>query len=567
MEDWEDAPTLDGADEVVDLDGAWEPVTTAPVGAAAPLPGLPSPHTANAGSPGVPVPGPTQVPLPPHTQVKAAGEQMLIPTSIVVPGAGSSARPVPPVMVPRVNATPPASAPAPAPVVEPVGDIQPLVIPSVPTTATAPVSAPEGGSDAFTGGSVGLGGNDWEDAPDISVADGLPEATPVTQVAHPVAQPVTQVPPPPVVPEPASPSPEPVPTPVVPVVSTPVMNPDPSPAPADAHIGPQRPARPSKPTNPDTDTPAVSGSHGGRLRRDSKPAKKPTTQSFGKPQRLKAVTGKTAGVAKPGTFMNGIRLTDRDFMLFAFLGRYRVATVGQLSRRFQTTDSALRNRLPRLERAGFVTGIVAVQTKPKVWTVTELGLKVAGLSLPTPQIKWATLRHTLGLTDIGITYELGGELVVTEREIRAATTRNTPTDRMRTAIDLRAAVTLNAINAGEDPAVAQAAMDGYSLKIPGKGFGHIPDMVIIRQPFPNGASGSISIELELTRKTLSAWNAIITAYRDSPLFAQVGYFVPDNSMERALKGVITALNANNKVFVQRFEPLDTTAEPPTAYTY
>lgn len=267
--------------------------------------------------------------------------------------------------------------------------------------------------------------------------------------------------------------------------------------------------------------------------------------------------GKSSGrQVMPG----GVRLTDRDYGLLVFLARYRMATVGQLARRFETSESALRNRLPRLEKAGFLAWAYTGQTKPKVWTVTETGLRVAGVSLSAPQIKWGTLRHSLGLVDLGITFEMAGEMVVTEREVRAAATRYTPTARMKTAIDLQLALS-ELRGAGEGESVADLVSRGYTVRVQGRSFGHIPDMVLVRQPFASGLSGSIAIELELNRKTLSEWKAILGAYRDSSAFYQVAYYVMDTEIERALLGVAKAVGADHKIVVVPFSPVDLTAMP------
>jgi hypothetical protein len=105
------------------------------------------------------------------------------------------------------------------------------------------------------------------------------------------------------------------------------------------------------------------------------------------------------------------------------------------------------------------------------------------------------------------------------------------------------------------------------MPMPGRNFGHIPDMVLVREPYESGMSRSIAIELELNRKTLSEWKLIISAYRDCSLFEHVVYFVPDAGVERALTVVVQALGADQKVYVQPFAPVDLTAEPPTANTY
>lgn len=264
---------------------------------------------------------------------------------------------------------------------------------------------------------------------------------------------------------------------------------------------------------------------------------------------------KSKGGGKKGL---GMRITERDIEILSFLGRYRAATVNQIARHVDSSLYAIRNRLPRMHKEGMLSWSFTGQAKPKVWTVTDTGLKVAGLNLSAPTISWGTLRHTLGLVDLGTTFELAGEKVVTEREIRAAL-RYTPTARMKTAIDLHRALEEMDLSTSVD--THDIATTHYTLPVPGKNYGHIPDMVVVRAPFDNGASGSIAVELELNRKTLSEWRNIITAYRDTPHFAQAVYYVVDAEIERALRGVIHALGADHRVTVIRFEPLDTTAIP------
>lgn len=283
---------------------------------------------------------------------------------------------------------------------------------------------------------------------------------------------------------------------------------------------------------------------------DPAPAK-PKTKSKGKSRVAKEASG---AITMPG----GLRLTDRDHQMLNFLARYRLATIGQLARHFDTSETALRNRLPRLEKAGLLAWAYTGQTKPKVWTITDTGLKVCGAQLSAPQISWGTLRHTLGLVDLGTTFETAGELVVTEREVRAAATRNVPTARMKTAIDIR-----KSLNADPGADSASSAQAGYIVPMAGRQWGHIPDMVLVRQPFENGSPGSIAIELELTRKNLSEWRNILTAYRDNGQFAQVVYYVTDADIEKAVTATINALGAQDRIQVVRFTPIETTALPNT----
>ena len=263
--------------------------------------------------------------------------------------------------------------------------------------------------------------------------------------------------------------------------------------------------------------------------------------------------------AKAGHLLGGLRLTPRDYMMLAFLARYRVATVGQLARAFGTSETALRNRLPRLDKAGLITWAWGAQSKPKLWLITSAGLDTVGMDLTAPTVKWGQLRHTLGLVDLGINFESRGEIVITEREIRAAATRHLPTARMKSAIGL---VALGDIDS-EDRMNAVEGFVRSSLILPvkGRGYGHIPDMVLSRQAFPNGMSGNISIELELTRKSISEWKTILTTYRDSPIFAEVYYFVIAAEMKRSLTSVIKAIGASDKIKVINFNPVDLTADP------
>lgn len=276
-------------------------------------------------------------------------------------------------------------------------------------------------------------------------------------------------------------------------------------------------------------------------------------------------TGKTRRMTSRGSHMiGGLRLTPDDFQILGFLSRYRSATVGQLSRRFDRSETALRNRLPRLERAGLVSWAWAMQGKPKLWLITEAGLQTVGMHLTVPKVTLAQLRHTLGLVDLGIQFEKAGEVVLTEREIRAAATRCAPTQRMKAAVDISGIPrTLSPVGDVELDTAAMSNLVRNSLTVPAPGyaFGHIPDMVLVRQRFPSGASGNIAVELELTAKSYSQWRTIITAFRDSNAFAEVFYFVPSKTLGRALLAVIKETNAAHKVKVVRFNAVDKTADP------
>lgn len=260
----------------------------------------------------------------------------------------------------------------------------------------------------------------------------------------------------------------------------------------------------------------------------------------------------------------GLRLTRRDQELLWLLARYGLATTGQLARAFNTSVGALRNRLPRLERAGVIKSGHGFHRTAKVWLVTEAGLATISCSLTEPDLRPATLNHLLGLVDLGIGFEASGEVVLTERELRAASLRNVhPTPRMRAAADLLGVpVSVDGLAIDGTHAAVRA---GFFVPCRGKVHGHVPDMVLVRTPFPNGLPGKISIEYEISRKAKTAEGGlvdIITAYRDATnLYDAVYYFVVDGERERALKRVIREVRAEQRVHVVRFEPVERVGDP------
>lgn len=279
-----------------------------------------------------------------------------------------------------------------------------------------------------------------------------------------------------------------------------------------------------------------------------------------KEERKETVVKPAVKKKRKSNTIGGVRLTTRDLQMMGLLARYRFATVSQLAKRFETSETALRNRLPRLEKAGLITFRWAAQTQPKLWMITEKGLQTVGMTLTAPKVDYPQLRHGLGLVDLGISFELAGEIVVTEREIRAAATRYMPTPRMRSVIDMTRFMPGFGESADGDMSLEDMkdrVERSLILPMPAThARGHIPDMVVARQPFANGASGNIAVELELTRKPISTWKDILTAYRDSTNFAQVYYFVMDKEIGRALKKVVEVIGAEDKIMVEAVAPRD-----------
>jgi hypothetical protein len=248
-----------------------------------------------------------------------------------------------------------------------------------------------------------------------------------------------------------------------------------------------------------------------------------------------------------------IALTDRDMAMLQFLARYRFATYPQLARYFETTPVALRQRMPRLAKEGIVVRKTIGKSQHGVWLPTDTGIKVSGLDLPTPTLSWATAAHTLGLVDVGVMYELEGETVVTEREIRAADTRDRPSARMVSAMKY----------AGVDPdePIEDGSLRMYVVNLGGgeSHYGHIPDMVLVRPPAPDGSPASVAIELELVHKPATQWRKMLRAYLNAPHFGEVIYYTSQRKIAAGVAKAAQEVGAEHMVSVRRFSPSESSA--------
>lgn len=246
-----------------------------------------------------------------------------------------------------------------------------------------------------------------------------------------------------------------------------------------------------------------------------------------------------------------VEVTDRDRMVLQFLARYKYATYAQLGAYLDWTPASMRRRMPRLAAVGALT-FKSVGGPCKVWVPTQAGITLSGMDLTVPEASYATGKHSLALVDLGIRFEQGGEQVVTEREIRAADVRGNLTDRM---IQARALIHPNATL--EE---LTARVDGPPLfSIPmgsGEKYLHIPDMVLVRPPAPDGSPGSIAIELELTRKTRSLWKQIFAAYAASPNIGLVVYYTHRRKLATALTATIKDMDLDDMIKVKKYVASD-----------
>lgn len=275
---------------------------------------------------------------------------------------------------------------------------------------------------------------------------------------------------------------------------------------------------------------------------------------------------------KPKVGKGALKITERDIIMVKFLARYRYANALQLARLTDASPANIMTRLNKLEESGFVRK-QAVSARQYLWITTKAGnLLVDSIFQPIKKgtISYATIAHTLGLSELGVELEreaggkdiLGakvngdvdevpenrwkfgiwghekgktlGEMTVTEREIRQGQMRwrgNRSTLELREVVDL-------AVDSAEAAPELEEGNEGLFVVYGANGQDgeHIPDLVVARERAEDGSVRHIAIELELTAKPLPSWKRILRWYRDNGvMFDKVVYFTPKPSIANALR--------------------------------
>lgn len=272
----------------------------------------------------------------------------------------------------------------------------------------------------------------------------------------------------------------------------------------------------------------------------------------------------------------GFHLTERDITIIRFLARYRYAYNFQIARLVRTSVKGIRPRLKTLADRGFIRKQVVTGTQ-HIWLSTKAGNLVADIDLvpiKKGELSWATVAHTLGLVNIGIELETGGEnllkeeewptmnnidvrgrivpgeRVVTEKEIRAGQQKwrmNRTTSDMREVID-EALRDAGDTEINEQTGEIEYVMPPESLEgneglfvIYAPTGEHIPDMVVSRGRDSTGKPINIAIELELHEKTHADWRRILKAYKEhGDMYDKVIYFTQKRNISNQLQKINNA---------------------------
>jgi hypothetical protein len=272
----------------------------------------------------------------------------------------------------------------------------------------------------------------------------------------------------------------------------------------------------------------------------------------------------------------GFHLTERDITIIRFLARYRYAYNFQIARLVRTSVKGIRPRLKTLADRGFIRKQVVTGSQ-HIWLSTKAGNLVADIDLvpiKKGELSWATVAHTLGLVNIGIELETGGEnllkeevwptmnnmdvrgriipgeRVVTEKEIRAGQQKwrmNRTTSDMREVIDeaLRDAgdTEINELTGEIEYILPPESLEGNEglFVIYAPTGEHIPDMVVSRGRDSTGKPINIAIELELHEKTHADWRRILKAYKEhGDMYDKVIYFTQKRNISNQLQKINNA---------------------------
>ncbi len=252
-------------------------------------------------------------------------------------------------------------------------------------------------------------------------------------------------------------------------------------------------------------------------------------------------------------------MTERDILIIRFLARYRYAYAFQIARLVDASVKSVNPRLRKLAERGFIRK-QTVTGNQHIWLSTKAGNLVTDIDLPAIKegtLSYVTVAHTLGLVNIGVELEIGGdnllkediwptynrfnvrgervigERIISEKEIRQGQQKwrmNRTTAEMREVVqdaiknpgDLRSNSVTGEMEYLDAPEVIEGNEGLYVI------YGqveHIPDMVVSRGRDLDGKPVNIAIELELNPKSVDDWRRILRTYRDfGDMYSKVIYY-------------------------------------------
>jgi hypothetical protein len=232
------------------------------------------------------------------------------------------------------------------------------------------------------------------------------------------------------------------------------------------------------------------------------------------------------------------RLTEPDLDLLSFLADHRLALPTHIAVLLGASAAAATARLNRLAGAGLLRRQAAFPGDPRWYQITGKGLAVIGSALPPPRIDLRSYEHDVGVAWLWLAARGGvfGPVreVISERRLRSH-------DGSRAPEAQPIAVRLGGLGAG------------------GREKLHYPDLVL------RTADGRrVGLELELTPKTRTRLETILSGYGADRRFDAVVYCVHSPTVGRAVQAAARRIGISELVHLQRVRSTVSRAPSPAA---
>lgn len=243
-----------------------------------------------------------------------------------------------------------------------------------------------------------------------------------------------------------------------------------------------------------------------------------------------------------------LRFTDRDRQLCSFVTRFGAATYEHIECLWATSEWAVRQRIPRLAQAGFLT-IHPRHGVSNVVTATLQGQQACGVFLTAPDVERRNLDHLLAVTQAGAVFESRGLTTLCDRQlalVNADSHHHPP-------IDWAAGTSYGVCDPNARhylPAKWTAGHHGPRATI--------PDLVVT--PTPSSPLGTaVAIEVQRTRPSSKALSATIDAYArtGTSVFDSVIYIAEHSDVRTAITNAIRKHHATNVYVVSHVTDLFT----------
>ena len=220
-----------------------------------------------------------------------------------------------------------------------------------------------------------------------------------------------------------------------------------------------------------------------------------------------------------------IALTERDRELLAFMAEHRMVLAHHAAELLGVkTDTAIA-RLSRLAGAGLVRAEPRFSHEPPMHLITARGLRTIACGLPRPRSDPRAYEHDCGVAWLWLAARRGTfgplEEVIAERRLRS------------------------------HDGAREAGVEPLGVRLGGVGPGgrerlHYPDLVL------RTADGRrVAIELELTPKSRTRLERVLSGYGADPRIDAVVYLIENPAIARSLERAARKVGVQDLVHVQR----------------